>query len=234
MPEKVTVEIFSDVLCVWAYGAQARIDQLRHDFGGRVELHYRFIPLFAATHQRIVEGWKTRGGAAGFNRHLHEVVSSWDHVSMHPDVWIRNRPPSSNSAHLFLKAAQLSQAAGDISPEPDDMFGGRSLVEELAWRVRCAFFADNLNISDRPVLSAIAAGLCLPIDRILEQIDNGEAHAALHLDVEARDHYLVPGSPTFVFNEGRQRLYGNVGYRIIEANLTELLANNRHGGASWC
>ena len=29
-------------------------------------------------------------------------------------------------------------------------------------------------------------------------------------------------SPTFSFNEGRQRLSGNVGYRIIAANIREL------------
>jgi hypothetical protein len=31
-----------------------------------------------------------------------------------------------------------------------------------------------------------------------------------------------------------QLLYGNVGYRIIEANVRELLHNPLHGEASWC
>ena len=45
----------------------------------------------------------------------------------------------------------------------------------------------------------------------------------------------VQGSPTFVFNEGRQMLYGNVGYRIIEANLRELLSRpSAEGMPSWC
>ena len=67
-----------------------------------------------------------------------------------------------------------------------------------------------------------------------EQLDSGAAQAALHLDTEARDEYLVPGSPTLVFNEGRQRLYGNVGYRIIEANIRELFHDPQYGEASWC
>jgi len=232
--QKVTIEIFSDVLCVWAYGAQARFDQLQRDFGDKVQLRYRFIPLFAATRQRIVEGWKARGGDAGFNEHIREVVSSWEHVSVHPEIWLMNRPPSSSSVHLFLKAVQSLESQEVISREPDSGFENRTVFEELAWRIRCAFFVENQNISKRSVLSDIAIGLNLPLNKICELMDNGEAHAALHLDMQARDEYLVPGSPTLIFNEGRQRLYGNIGYRIIEANLHELLSDNQHGGASWC
>ena len=46
----VTIEYFSDVLCIWAYGAQARVDELKRNFGDQVELHNHFIPLFAAAH----------------------------------------------------------------------------------------------------------------------------------------------------------------------------------------
>jgi predicted DsbA family dithiol-disulfide isomerase len=47
--------------------------------------------------------------------------------------------------------------------------------------------------------------------------------------------YGVQGSPTYVFNDGRQLLYGNVGYRIIEANVRELLsAPPAEGAPSWC
>lgn len=231
---KVTVELFSDVLCIWAYGAQIRIDQLKMDFGDRVQLHYRFIPLFAATHQRIVEGWKARGGALGFNKHVHEVAAAWEHVELHRDIWLKDMPASSNHIHLFLKAAQLIEARGDMSSAPQTRFDGRSMFEELTWRIRCAFFVENKNICRRQVQTDIAGALELPVAQILELMDNGEAHAALYLDQQARDDYLVPGSPTFVFNEGRQRLYGNIGYRIIEANLNELLSNDHHGGASWC
>jgi len=33
---------------------------------------------------------------------------------------------------------------------------------------------------------------------------------------------------------GHQLLYGNVGYRLIEANVRELLHNPEAGEASWC
>jgi hypothetical protein len=34
-------------------------------------------------------------------------------------------------------------------------------------------------------------------------------------------------------NDGRQKLFGNVGYRLLEANVQELLRTPA-GEASWC
>ncbi len=65
-----------------------------------------------------------------------------------------------------------------------------------------------------------------------ERIDDGSAYAALTDDYQERERLGVSGSPTFVLNEGRQRLYGNVGYRVIEANVQELLHDARAGEAS--
>ncbi len=234
MEKKVTIEIFSDVLCIWAYGAQARLDQLKEDHGEQVGFTHRLIPVFAAAHQRIEEGWKDKGSYAGFNRHLHEVASGWDHVSLHPDVWLSNPPESSQLPHLYLKAVQLLEERGEIPVEPPGDYSGYTLFEAYAWRVRRAFFAEALNVSSASALDGLAEELGLPMGRIHELIDCGSAHAALHLDTKFRDQYLVPGSPTMVFNEGRQRLYGNIGYRIIDANIRELLHNRNTGEASWC
>ena len=57
--------------------------------------------------------------------------------------------------------------------------------------------------------------------------------AAFCRDIELRDEYRVEGSPTYVLNQGRQKLYGNLGYRIIEANVQEILSRPEHQ-ASWC
>jgi hypothetical protein len=37
-----------------------------------------------------------------------------------------------------------------------------------------------------------------------------------------------------ILNQGRQKLFGNVGYRIIEANIQELLREANPDQASWC
>jgi hypothetical protein len=62
---------------------------------------------------------------------------------------------------------------------------------------------------------------------------SGEAMAAMCGDLELRDEYRIAGSPTYVLNEGRQKLYGNVGYKIISANIREIL-DNPSNQASWC
>jgi len=80
----VTIEYFTDVMCIWAWGSQVRIDQLGKELGDDVRLEYRFIPLFAAAQQRIQESWQEKGGYKGFNRHLMQTAQQWDHLSLHP------------------------------------------------------------------------------------------------------------------------------------------------------
>jgi hypothetical protein len=44
----------------------------------------------------------------------------------------------------------------------------------------------------------------------------------------------IEGSSSFVLNEGRQKLYGNVGFHLMETNIRELLLAPRAYEASWC
>ena len=86
---------------------------------------------------------------------------------------------------------------------------------------------------DMTVLMDIAKVMQLPISEIQRVLDDGSALAALCRDIELRDEFRVEGSPTYILNEGRQKLYGNVGYRIIQANLHEILKQPKVE-ASWC
>jgi len=107
------------------------------------------------------------------------------------------------------------------------------VLERTAWAFREAFFTQLANISDRKVQLTIAKSLKLPINAIKAAIDSGEAYAQLAKDAELVKEHNVTVSPTLIFNEGRQRLNGNVGYRIIEANIRELL-QNPSGEQTWC
>ena len=110
----------------------------------------------------------------------------------------------------------------------------RTCFEEAIWLFRDVFFREGKDIARRAVQDEVAEKLQLPLQQINKLIDSGKAHAALFQDDVAKNNYKVPGSPTLVLNEGRQLLYGNVGYRIIDANVRELLHNPEHGEASWC
>ena len=231
----VKIEYFTDVLCVWAYLAQIRMDELKAEFTDDVDIEYRFVPIFGAAKSSIEKNWKEQGGAAGFNSKLQAMAVDWPHITISPDLWTSVTPESSTSPHLYLKAIQLLMSGERSGQEPIESSTRASATWEKAiWMFRKAFFSDAKDISHRQVQDEIAKSLGLPVTAIHSLIDNGQAYAALESDRLVAEEYKVPGSPTLVLNEGRQLLYGNVGYRIIEANVRELLANPDHGEASWC
>jgi predicted DsbA family dithiol-disulfide isomerase len=230
----IKIEYFSDILCIWAYTGQVRMDELKRDFADDVEIEYRFIPIFAAAKINIEKNWKDKGGFKAFNAHLQDISKNWKHISISTELWTNVVPESSISAHLYLKAIQLLAEQGEIDDKPLDELNGRTLIEEAIWLFRDAFFRQGLDISRRAEQDKVAEKLRLPLKQIHQILDSGKAHAALYLDDEAGNNYKVPGSPTLVLNQGRQLLYGNVGYRIIDANVRELLHNPEHGEASWC
>jgi len=230
----IKIDYFCDILCVWAYSGQVRVDELKREFGDNVEIHYRFIPVFAAARDHIEKSWPGGDSLVNFNRHLRATAKQWAHVVINPAVWRDVAPESSACVHLYLKAIQILEQQGEISAAADDSLSGHTLFEHAMWQFREAFFRDAKNISLRSVQDEIAEGLGLPLDAISRIMNNGRAHAELHLDDEARQLYKVPGSPTLVLNEGRQILYGNVGYRVIEVNVREMMHNPEQGEASWC
>lgn len=230
---RIRIHYFADILCVWAYLAQRRLDELIKNYAKDIEVSYHFMPVFGCTNHRIGEGWKDKGSFAGFSKHTHEVCAAYPHVELHKDIWVINTPRTSATSHLFIKAVQCLVDNGLISNETNSKLDHRTLFEEFIWQVRLAFFRDAKDISNMKILIEIAASLNLPVDKIQELINDGSALAELFRDVELKDEYGIEGSPTYILNEGRQKLYGNVGYRIIEANLQEIL---KQPGieASWC
>ena len=90
------------------------LDELRKEFGSSIELEYRFIPIFGATQNRIAEGWKDRGGYAGFGEHVRKVAEGFPHVSVNERVWSEVAPTTSSTAHEMLCAARLLVDEGVI------------------------------------------------------------------------------------------------------------------------
>jgi len=221
----VDVAYFSDLLCVWAYAAEARVDELVEQLGAEVRIERRYFGVFGDTAHKVGVGWQNRGGYEGFAKHVHEVAADFGHVETHAELWSTVRPASSMPAHLWLKAAQL---------EEDETSNAERLSDRLAWALRLAFFRDARDIASHDELAAIATDVGLEVAAIEARLRSGEAHAALTADERAKDEYRIEGSPTFVLNNGRQKLYGNVGYRVLEANVRELLREPGSGAASWC
>jgi len=223
--QTVPIVYFSDVLCIWAYIAQLRVDAVQKAFPGLVSFDNRFCSVFGDTRRKIATAWGAEDGYARFNAHLRHSAEAFPEVRVNPDIWLKVRPASSMAAHLFLKAAQLAEAAGDCQP---------GATETMTRSTRKAFFEDARDISARGVLREIAASAGADATTIQALIEDGRAFAALAADYQDADAMRIQGSPSFVLNEGRQKLYGNVGFRIIEANIQELLRTPHPDQASWC
>lgn len=220
----ISIHCFTDVLCVWAYVAQIRVDELCRTHGDNIALQHHFRPIFGDTQRKITAGWKDRGGFQAFGRHVAGVANRFEHVTVHPEVWSRSAPLSSIPAHLFLNTVRL------VAEEGSDQF------DATIWAVREAFFKDLRDVGQRGTQLQIAEAQGLDVARIEKLLDSGAAHAEMDQDMKLAERYDINVSPTLVFNEGRQRLVGNVGFRIIDANIRELLHRDDHAEEqlSWC
>jgi len=219
MTERIALTYYSDILCVWAYISQARVDEVAQRFPDDVSIGYRFCSVFGDTAHKIGTGWAERGGYEGFAKHVQDAVTPFDHITLHPEIWQRDRPTSSAPAHLLIKAVQRV-----------DNDKCNAVMHEL----RGAFFERCLDIGRWSVLKAVLVAVGVSANEVTKAIDSGVAHADLEADRRDQQILMVQGSPTFILNEGRQKLYGNVGYGVIEANIRELLRSPMAGAASWC
>ena len=57
----VPIVYFSDVLCIWAYLAELRIDAVTEAFGDQVSFDYRFCSVFGDTSSKIPAAWAEKG-----------------------------------------------------------------------------------------------------------------------------------------------------------------------------
>lgn len=222
--EKLQITHYSDVLCVWAYVSQIRINELINNFGENIELDFLFFPVFGNAVVKIDKQWKSKGGRDAYSKHVKGVVEQFGHLPVHPDVWVKDAPVSSLPSHLYLCAAQYAENNGALPV---------ASTNDLAWKIRSAFFAEARDISNIHVIHEIIEEERLQLSEFESSISNGKAYAVLCEHMKRTMDNVVQASPTLTFNEDRQRLTGNVGYRIIEANVRELL-ERPETQQTWC
>lgn len=227
----VPIVYFSDILCIWAYAAQRRIEKLVETFGDKIVIETRYCSVFPNAWPKIEGKWGKEDGFDKFAAHLAEVAGQFPHIELNADVWRKTRPRSSVSGHLFLKAVEL--VAEDRGEEGATPFPDR-LSTRAAWQLRKSFFAAAKDIGAWRTHREIADELGVDYAQVEEKIRSSEAVVAVIADYDLAQRNGVEGSPTFLMNEGRQKLFGNVGYRLLEANVEELLHQRSPDEASWC
>lgn len=225
MPAKIIH--YSDILCIWAHVGQQNLFRLHEAFSDRIEIETRFCSVFPDAHHKISTMWQDRGGFDGYAAHVQEVAASFEGFAVHKDAWRLVRPRSSASPHLFVKAIALLE--GDVTKEFD-----QQLTTRAAKELRHAFFHEARDVANWNVQRDISGKIGVDFDEVLKKIETGEAIAALSADYEQARLQGVKGSPTYILNEGRQKLFGNISYNILEANIRELASLTDVEDTSTC
>lgn len=219
MNPSLQVDYYSDILCVWAWIAQRRIDEVLETWGTRVHMRFRFVNVFGSALEHIDKRWSERGGVEAFSDHVLEAVTPYESAPVNSRVWRDVRPNTSATAHLVIKAAELTTSG--------------EAAAKLALSMRRAFFVEALDVGSLKVILDIASHSGFDDADLETVMESGQAQAALMADYERSQELNLRGSPCWVLNNGRQVLYGNVGYRILNANIEELIRSPA-GEASWC
>ena len=219
MSSPLIVDYYSDVLCVWAWIAQRRIDELNKCLGDKIELKYHYLDVFGDAVNKIPTQWQDRRGYEGFSAHVVESASVYEDAHINTDIWSKVRPTSSANPHLVLKAIELTCSCK------------KSI--ELALKFRQAFFVEAKDISNIEVLFALIEEAGLDSTQVNKAILDGRAMAGLMHNYQQAKGLGLKGSPSYIIDNGRQTLYGNVGYRVLLANIEEQL-NKPESEASWC
>lgn len=215
----LVVDYYSDVLCVWAWIAQKRIEELQQQFGKRVEFRYCYIDIFGDARTKISQNLEADEGRQKFHAHVLDVAKPYADAVINPAIWGAVCPTTSANAHLLCKAVLL--------------VAGEQAAANFTLLLRQSFFVHAKDISQSNVLLSLLESAGQPVAAIKELIRSGAAMAALMSDYHHARDQAIKGSPSYVLDGGRQILYGNVGYRVLHANIEELLVSPPDE-ASWC
>jgi predicted DsbA family dithiol-disulfide isomerase len=212
--ESLPVTYWSDPLCIWAFVAQQKLDSVVAEFGERIAITYRVVPVFGSVGWRFAEGPWSKGGVEARVAATAKVAAQHGHTDVTGAVWADDTPSSSWSPGAAIKAVFAMVDAGAITA---------AQAAAYQWQLRRRFFVDNVNITRRGEQVALASKLEIPIDDLELRLDDGSAVAALWEDNRLREATMIAGSPTWVFDGGRAKLYGNFDFGVLRATIEQLL-----------
>jgi predicted DsbA family dithiol-disulfide isomerase len=206
VPGRVTVEVWSDVVCPWCYIGKRRfttgLEQVRselaaegHDVEFAVSYHpYQLDPTAApGLSQPVIEAYAKKFGGP------ERAEAIIDHVtSIAAEVGVEFHMDRALRANTLLAHRVIWLAGEPESPVAQ---------EDVKERLLKAYFTDGLNIGDPEVLADCAAEVGFDRDSIMVFLssDRGVAEVRAELDV-AHDNGIT-AVPTYVIN-GRWAIPG--------------------------
>ncbi len=220
---KLTVEYWSDPLCIWAYVAQPKLDRVLERWGDRLDVHYHIVPVFGSLPWRFREGSWKESGVEGRVASTARVAKQFGFDNISGEVWRDECPASSWAPGIAIKSVFALEERGDFAP------GSGAAYQ---WALRRAFFEDNRNVARRSVQFEVAEAMGIdraPIERFR---DDGTGIALLWEDDQKRNESRIQGSPTYVFDGGLAQLFGNFKERVLQSTIGELLDDLEQGASS--
>ena len=70
MTTPVVIDYYSDILCVWAWIAQRRNEELNDKLLDKIEWRYHYLDIFGDASNKIPNQWQDKGGFIGFSNHI--------------------------------------------------------------------------------------------------------------------------------------------------------------------
>ncbi|MDH5673198.1 MAG: DsbA family protein [Myxococcales bacterium] len=216
----IAFSYWSDPLCIWAFVAQDKLDRLLARHGEALQVSYHVVPVFGSLRWRFEQGPWAQDGVEGRVAKTAEIAARFGHPEVSGDGWRSVCDGSSWSPGAAIKAAWLLEHEG-AAPA--------GCCERYQRALRAAFFVDGRNVVERETQLAVADEQGIDKDAVARALDDGRAMAALWEDHQRREALGIQGSPTYVFDDGRAMLYGNVSEGVIVATVDELLSGAAPG-----
>ncbi|MEZ5483113.1 MAG: hypothetical protein R3E73_13455 [Porticoccaceae bacterium] len=101
------IDYYTDILCVWAWIAQRRLDELNRQLGEKIDLHCYYVDIFGDVNAKMNAQWHEKGGYSGFAEHVQHCAATFEDAVINPGIWTEVRPGTSANAHLVLKAIEI-------------------------------------------------------------------------------------------------------------------------------
>lgn len=183
MPAPVTIALYADLHCPYAYLTVYRLRQLREAYRNKVTISYRSLALEYVNRRPTPK----------------PILDTETPILMLEEPEIPYQPwhaPLSEWPVTMWPAFEAIKCAERQDPE---------LAAELDWAIRTAFFAESRCISMRHVLFDLAEQSGLDMERFAEDFDGGVAKGKVLEEAQAGwEHLKVEGSPTLVLPSGEQ------------------------------
>ncbi len=177
-PPALELTLYHDVLCSWCYVADARLDQLRDEYGPMVRWRFRPYPL------RPENQLPDKKQRAVLARHFRRVAREQEGKGVKADLWTGQDPPSSSLPPLIALEAALAQ--------------GPLMQRALLKALRRKAFVEGLNVARRDVQLEVAAQEGLDVSRFLERLDDPRLLQDVNNSVEEAEAIGIKGVPALV------------------------------------